>query len=108
MTDALARLAALSARLEEANPMHRASDALSDLSARLEAAKPSAEIITPGIPGFWPTKDDDIAPLIGNGGCSDDLEEVYVPFDYGPADSRLRAIPTDPRHSAPAHTGHRP
>jgi putative DNA primase/helicase len=97
LTGALARLAALSARLEDANPMHRASNALERLSERLEAAKPSAEILALGaLPGFGPTKADNTPPMIGNGGCSDEPEEAYVPFDYGPADrsfERYRQIP---------------
>jgi putative DNA primase/helicase len=82
--EAQARLTALSARLDAANPIIRAIDALADLSARLEDAKPSAEILPLGaLPGFGPTKRTDVPTEACNGGCSDDTEEVYVGFDWG-------------------------
>jgi hypothetical protein len=106
LPDAWVRLNALSARLDAVNPLKGAAAALADLSGRLEAAKPVAPAtvdavedlsirlalanpapvvvtMTDAIPGFEPARvDETTAPLVGNGGCSDEAPAIVVNLGY--------------------------
>jgi hypothetical protein len=53
------------------------------------ALRACGQVIALGTPGFGLSRRDNTPPLIGNGGCSDEIEEAYVPFDYGQADRRF-------------------
>jgi hypothetical protein len=104
LPDAWVRLDALSVRLDAANPLKGAADALADLSSRLEAAKPPApeavdavedlslrlELAAPAkvvtmtddVPGFEQGRVDEPAPVVGNGGCSDEAPAIVVDLGY--------------------------
>jgi putative DNA primase/helicase len=127
LTDALSRLAALSARLEAAKPVRIDADGkrwigptrptpgiihdqgpapamvpvlfpvaapgevddVTEFRIGNRALRSCGRVIALGIPEFGPVKEDNLPPVIGNGGCSDEVEDVHVPFDYGPADRRF-------------------